>query len=132
MENSYLCDMKKTKRNTLIGISIFGIAYLTYLILLINKRNNEDYITYNSAIFENTVCKIKWWSKTGVEIEGAKCYYFFPETPETYKIMEFCSAPGNPSKEGYGIAIVRKKGYSNKVYFIVDNDTLLVKMKAYK
>lgn len=124
--------MKKAKKNILIGFAIFGIAYFAYLVLLIDNRNNKGHITYNSAISENTVYKIRRWSKTGVEIDGDNKYYFFPEYPLTDRIMEFCNAQSNPSKIECGSAKVYKTAHSNKLYFISDNDTLLVRMKEYK
>ena len=124
--------MNKAKRNTIIGFAIFAIIYLVYLILLIDNRNKADYITYNASICRDTICKIKLWAKTGIEIEGDKHYYFFPESTTAFKIMEFCNATDNPYKSGYGTAIVEKKEQSNAIYFIVKNDTMLVRMKEYK
>lgn len=123
--------MKKASRNILIGFAIFGIAYFIYLVLLIDNRNKEDLFTYNSSISEKTVCKIRPWAKTGIEIEGDKKYYFFPEYPLTGRIMDFCNTQSNPSEIDYGTAKVYKTAHSNKLYFISDNDTLLVRMKDY-
>ena len=68
----------------------------------------------------------------GVEIEGSEKYYFFPEYPLSSKILDFCNAPNNPNTRGYGTAKVSKSANSNKLYFVVDDDTLAVRMKDYK
>jgi len=122
----------KSKKYYIIWFAILGVAFLIYFVSSSIYGTKKDRNTFNSEICEDADCKIGRWAKVGVEIKGKEIYYFFPEYPLSSEIMDFCDAPSNPTMRGYGSAKVYKLANSNKIYFIVDEDMLVVRMKDYK
>lgn len=123
--------MEKVKKYYII-FAILGVAFLIYYVSSSIYRTKKDRNTFNSEICEDADCKIRRWAKVGVEIKGKEIYYFFPESSFASEILRFCDAPMDQTSRGYGSAKVYKLANSNKIYFIVDEDTLEVRMKDYK